>query len=124
MTDSSPKIPPEAQALLAMLRGRAANTPPTAPAPAPREPSGELLASFPRNAREEVRLTWDTLTGKDGRPRSFLSVRLWALARPGLWKPTKEGVTIRARELRELLAVVAPLVARLEAAPGGSDGSR
>ena len=123
MTDSSPKIPPEAQALLAMLRGRAANTPP--PAPAPREPSGELLATFPRNAREELRVTWDTLVGQDGRPRSFLSLRLWAQMQPGSWSPTQKGVTVRARELADLLGALAPLVARLEADhPGGADGPR
>jgi hypothetical protein len=128
MSDSSPKLPASAEALLAMLRARAANSPPPprqAPAAPPPEAKGELLAAFARNAREELRVTWDTLTGQDGQPRSFLSVRLWAQMHPGSWRPTQKGVTVRARELPELLAVLAGLVTRLEASsPGGLDGTR
>jgi hypothetical protein len=74
--------------------------------PAPEQPtppaeSGERLATFSRGQGVELRITLDEYEG-----RPYIGLRLWELGQSGGWWPTKRGVTIRLRELAELLEVL------------------
>ena len=68
-------------------------------------PPESVLATFPRrrNGREaEVRVQLARLP--DGTP--LLQIRRWYRLDSGEWRPTREGVAIKANELRDLEGAV------------------
>jgi hypothetical protein len=71
-------------------------TAPRTPAAAP-EPSGEVLATFPRKAHDgpecELRVSLEEYQGNP-----FVSVRVWERDQAGQWWPTKKGVSVRMGE--------------------------
>src|SRR5690349_2331793 len=78
---------------------------------APPEPTGELLATFPRmrdGVEQELRVYLDEYRG-----HPYLSIRVWELGRGGYWPLAGKGVSIRLAEaqgvaeaLLEALALV------------------
>lgn len=67
----------------------------------PPEPSGELLVSIARGESEQLRVSLDEYEG-----HPFISIRLWAMDRGGAWWPTKKGVTVRVRELGQVITAL------------------
>jgi hypothetical protein len=61
-------------------------------------PEGRRLSTIPRGRDVELRLTMETFEG-----RPFLSLRLWQRLEDGSALPTKKGLSIRLRELPELI---------------------
>jgi hypothetical protein len=84
-----------------------------ASAPAPPQPTGELLASFERDeGRTEIRYSLDEF-----KSRKYVSIRAWALGEGGFW-PTKVGTTIRGRELRTVIQALEQAIEKIEAEQG------
>jgi hypothetical protein len=82
---------------------------PTQTRPAPRsdqpqtppEPTGELLLSVPRGELEQLRVSLDSYEG-----HQFLSLRVWSKGQGDGWWPTRKGVTVRTRELGQVLGAM------------------
>lgn len=86
------------------------------PRAGPSEETGKRLATLPRNdGAEEVRISLDEFNG-----HKYISLRLWFTDDRGNWWPTKKGVTIRPRELAEVLKALKGAAAQLGPAAGGS----
>lgn len=75
-----------------------AGLPPDRPAARPAVGEAHRLVTFPRTDTEELRVE---LASLDGHP--FINLRIWFRTPAGQWLPTKKGVTVRLRELPELL---------------------
>jgi hypothetical protein len=88
------------QALLARARS---NAPEDERAPGPVIDVSETLAVFERGEDAEVRLTWRSYRGSS----PFLDIRRWERA-PGedTLKPTRQGVTIRTKEIGRMLTAI------------------
>jgi len=65
------------------------------------KPEPRRLATFPRTETEELRVE---LAEYEGKP--FLNLRIWFRSTDGAWLPTKKGVTIRMREISDLVAAL------------------
>ena len=85
-------LSPTEQALLARMRSDAAED---ARAPAPVMDVSETLATFERSGDAEVRITFRRFKGST----PFLDIRRWERGRGNEMHPTRQGITIRAREL-------------------------
>lgn len=72
--------------------------------------TGNLLASFPRTDRTEVRLTVSQFKG-----RQLIDLRLYFLTTAGEWLPSRKGCAIQPGELPDLLTALE--AARLEVTP-------
>ena len=99
-----------------LARARAAVVkfaPPRAPAKPPQAPDpGEVLAEVPRGDGTVLRVAWRTLEG-----RPFVTIAVWERGTAGAWWPmTGKAVTVRVRELGEVLE---GLVKAAERAAGG-----
>ena len=66
--------------------------------------SERVLHRFRKNATEEVRATISTFKGVD-----YASIRVYYEAEPGVWHPTKRGLTIALDLLPELEKAVRAL---------------
>jgi hypothetical protein len=92
----------------------------TATAP---EPSGKLLAAFPRrglDGEQELRVVLD-----EYQQRPYVAIRLWTKdSRTGSWWPTKKGVSVRIAELEGVAeALVAALELAQETRPAAGRGA-
>jgi hypothetical protein len=65
--------------------------------------SPQVVHSFAKNTREEVRAQRTVYRGED-----FLDLRVYVRTDDG-WIPTKKGLTVRPEQHAELLAAVAAL---------------
>lgn len=72
--------------------------------------TGNLLATFPRTDRTEVRLTLSQFKG-----RQLIDLRLYFQSDAGEWLPTRKGCAIQPGELPDLQAALE--AARLEVTP-------
>lgn len=68
--------------------------------------SNRVLATFTRSETEQVRVTYDTRLGDEGRTVAWVSIRLWWRGRDGKWRPSRKGSTIRLREIGECIAAL------------------
>ncbi len=63
----------------------------------PPEPTGQVVATFPRKALSgpttELRVSLESYLGSD-----YISVRCWELDQAGQWWPTKKCVSVRLSE--------------------------
>ena len=66
--------------------------------------SDRILHRFRKNATEEVRATISTFKGAE-----YASIRMYYEAEPGVWRPTKKGLTIALELLDELKKAVQAL---------------
>lgn len=57
-----------------------------------------LLASIPKNRREEYRVTRDTFKGLD-----LVQIRVWFVADDGEFRPSQKGVAIRLETLPSII---------------------
>lgn len=100
--------PIHARATIDALRTAMSRTAATPPSPA----EGRRLATLRRGKDGELRLTWEESAG-----HPFLRLRVWARTEWGLG-PTRKAMTIRMKELPELLegllAAAEELRARLD----------
>lgn len=85
--------PLHAKATVESLRAAMSRTAATSPSPA----EGRRLATLRRGKEGELRLTWEDSAG-----HPFLRLRVWARTDWGL-SPTRKALTIRMKELPELL---------------------
>lgn len=81
---------------------RAAAPLPQRPAARPAEPDspsgeGETILALPRAENERTRLARKVYQG-----HGFVDLRVEFLGRDGRWLPTKKGLSLKARDLREL----------------------
>lgn len=101
-----------------LARARAASSkfvgPRTAPPPQAPDP-GEVLAEVPRGDGTVFRVAWRTLEG-----RPFVTLAVWERGTAGAWWPIAgKAVTVRVRELGEVLE---GLVKAAERAAASSTG--
>ncbi len=76
--------------------------PPRRSATPPQE-NGRRLATIDRSETEQIRVNWSEFEGKP-----FLSIRMWKRGDDGGWWPDgKRGISIRVRELPELVDGIA-----------------
>ncbi len=91
------------------LKDRATIAAPTGPP----QPSGELIASFPRPSREgqdaELRLVLDSYEG-----HPYLSLRVWQRGGDGAFWPTRKGVSIRLSEAEGVAAALRKALGQAE----------
>ena len=66
--------------------------------------SGRILHRFRKNSSEEVRATISEFKGTN-----YASIRVYYEAEPGVWRPTKKGLTIAVDLLDELEQAVQAL---------------
>ncbi len=82
---------------------------------ATRETEDELIASFPKNSSEEVRISRTRFRGHD-----LCSIRSWAEKKSGTFVPTKSGLSLRIGQVPLLIDALQKLLdaeqARREAA--------
>lgn len=64
-------------------------------------PEGRRLATFARGESVELRVELATYEG-----REFVALRIWEKGTLGAWHPTRKGVSVRLRELPELVRVL------------------
>jgi hypothetical protein len=108
-------LTPSEQVLLKRMRSSA---PEDARAPTPVVEISETLLTLDRGADAEVRVTWRRFKGSS----PFLDIRRWERAAPGEeLRPTRQGVTIRARELARLMSVLVQTVRKIGSADRVSD---
>ena len=74
----------------------------------------ELLLTLPRRDGAEVRLSYRRFRGTS----PFLDLRRWERSR-GEWRPTRQGLTVRAREMSRFVSAVLAAAGRLDADRGG-----
>lgn len=103
-------LSPTEQALLARLRSDA---PADARAPTPVVEISETLAAFDRGPDAELRITWRRFKGS----APFLDIRRWERAPGEAMRPTRQGITIRARELSRFMTVIVHAVRRIGSDP-------
>lgn len=60
-----------------------------------------IVASFPKNAREEVRVTLEQYNGHD-----VVNLRVWFQTEDGEWRPGKQGLALRQEKLPYLAAAI------------------
>lgn len=108
-------LTPSEQALLKRMRSSA---PEDARAPTPVVEVSETLLTLDRGADAEVRVTWRRFKGSS----PFLDIRRWERA-PGEkeLRPTRQGVTLRARELARLMTVLVQTVRKIGSGERVSD---
>lgn len=99
-------LTPGEKALVARMKSRAAED---ARAPAPVVEVSETLATFERGPDAEVRVTWRSFKGSS----PFLDIRRWERTHGEAMRPTRQGVTIRLREISRLMQVVVQVARRL-----------
>jgi|SRR5690606_7596979 len=65
------------------------------------------LVAIPRGKddTEELRISLDEFEPDNGRPSKYVSARIWYLTGEE-WRPTKKGVTVRARELDAVIVAL------------------
>jgi hypothetical protein len=59
----------------------------------------EIMLAIPRGD-EELRVTFTEATAGDGKPVAWHSIRVFWKDASGEWRPGKQGITIRGKELR------------------------
>lgn len=101
------RLTPAQRAVIA--RARSAEDP---QAPSPVLEHDEVIATFPRGEEAEVRVSWRAFRGSS----PFLDVRRFERAPEGL-RPSKQGVTIRGRELGQLMSALVQAMGKLAPPP-------
>ncbi len=96
----------EQKALVSRMRSRA---PEDARAPVPVVEVSETLATFERGEGAELRISWRSYKGST----PFLDIRRWERGEGKAMRPTRQGVTIRLKEISRLLQVVVQVARRL-----------
>src|SRR5690606_2543111 len=97
---------PSEKALLARIRSDA---PDQARAPTPVVEQSETLLILDRGADAEVRLSWRRYRGSS----PFLDIRRWERVPGEGMRPTRQGVTIRAREVVRVMSVLVQITRKL-----------
>jgi hypothetical protein len=98
-------LSPAERALLARSRSRAVQD---RRAPTPVVEVSETLATFERGPDAEVRVSWRSYKGSS----PFLDVRRWERVHGDGMRPTRQGVSIRLRELSRLMTVLVQALQR------------
>lgn len=99
-------LTPSERALVARMRSSA---PDDARAPAPVVDVSDTLLTLDRGPDAEVRVTWRRFKGSS----PFLDIRRWERVSGEGLRPTRQGVTIRARELARLMSVLVQTVRKI-----------
>jgi hypothetical protein len=73
----------------------------------------ERLATLRRGDNEELRVVWDHFRGF-----RFLSLRVWYCAADDEWRPSRTGISVKLRELRQVADAFTRAVALDDAARG------
>lgn len=107
------ELTPSQRALLLRSRSRSRLD---ARAPTPVVDASETLLTLGRGEEAEVRIRWRRYKGSS----PFLDIRRFERAAGGRMRPTRQGVTIRARELGRVMSTLVAAARRL----GWSDGER
>ena len=104
--------------LLARARAAVVKFPaPTRPAPPQAPDPGVVLAEVPRGDGTVLRVAWRTLEG-----RPFVTLAVWERGTAGAWWPVQgKAVTVRVRELGEVLEGLVKAAER--AAASGTGGA-
>ena len=71
---------------------------------------GEVVASFEKNSREEVRISVD-----DFRGRKIINIRVYYRSESGTWAPGKQGLAISVERYRDLAEATLKLGEKLQA---------
>lgn len=71
---------------------------------------GEVVASFEKNSREEVRISID-----DFRGRKIINIRVYYRSESGTWSPGKQGLAISIDRYRDLAEATLRLGEKLQA---------
>jgi len=71
---------------------------------------GEVVASFEKNSREEVRVSVD-----DFRGRKIINIRVYYRSESGSWSPGKQGLAISVDRYRDLAEAMLKLGEKLQA---------
>lgn len=79
---------------------RAHGATPTAPKPQQSD-AGERISTIERKEGEQLRLERRSYNGYP-----FLDLRVWFQGDDGEWRPTKKGLSIKPRELDEVIAAL------------------
>ncbi len=108
------ELTPTQRALLLRSRSRAAAD---ARAPTPVVESSETLLVLDRGADAEVRVSWRRYRGSS----PFLDIRRFERLPSGATRATRQGVTIRARELGRVMTTLLGVARRLSRDDDGGD---
>ncbi len=98
-------LTPSEKALIARMRS---NAPEDVRAPTPVVELSETLLTLDRGPDAEVRLTLRRFKGSS----PFLDIRRWERTADGM-RPTRQGVTIRAREVARVMTVLVQVARKL-----------
>ncbi len=71
---------------------------------------GEVVASFEKNSREEVRISVDEFRG-----RKIINIRVYYRSESGTWLPGKQGLAISVDRYRDLAEATLKLGEKLQA---------
>jgi transcriptional coactivator p15 (PC4) len=71
---------------------------------------GEVVASFEKNSREEVRISID-----DFRGRKIINIRVYYRSESGTWSPGKQGLALSVDRYRDLAEATLRLGEKLQA---------
>lgn len=110
-------LSPSERALLARSRSRAYAD---ARAPAPVAEVSETLATFERGPDAELRVSWRRFKGSS----PFLDLRRWERAPREGMRPTRHGITLRARELSRMMSVLVQALHRVSEDGPSADEDR
>lgn len=97
------------------LLARTQEAAPSPRAPGPVVEQDELLLALPRGDEAQVRISLRRFRGSS----LFLDLRRWEIRADGSWRPTRSGVTLRARELGRVSSALVAILKRVtEDTPG------
>lgn len=71
---------------------------------------GDVVASFEKNSREEVRVSIDEFRG-----RKIINIRVYYRTDSGSWSPGKQGLAISVERYRDLAEATLKLGEKLQA---------
>ncbi|MGF1467347.1 MAG: PC4/YdbC family ssDNA-binding protein [Sandaracinaceae bacterium] len=106
-------LTPSQSALLARGRSEAREE----RAPGPVLDVDEVVLRLPRGAEAEIRVSLRSYRGSD----PFLDLRRWERTAAGAYRPTRQGVTVRRREIGRLLSALVQLAGRLDEPEDGDE---
>jgi hypothetical protein len=77
--------------------------------------TSRVLARFARGDDAEIRVSYDSRRAEDGGEIPWISIRRWYRPAGGELRPTRQGTTIRVREIGELILALEEARATREA---------